>query len=125
MRFRLNLFTALAFLLPALRPVHADKVDDYISEQMSKRHVPGISVAVVNHGQIALAKGYGLSNAELGIAATRVNSFQDVIKNRANGYSYSPAGLHNCEYVSPTQPFSRTKCEKPSSPAWRNNHKRS
>src|SRR5258708_14371205 len=47
-----------------------DQVDAYVKAEMEKRHVPGISVAVVKDGKIVLAKGYGLANVELGVQAT-------------------------------------------------------
>jgi len=41
----------------------------------------------------------------LGMTRTRVNDLTAVIPNRATGYGWSPKGLRNGEYVSPTQPY--------------------
>lgn len=48
----------------------ADSVDAYVQRVMEKRHIPGVSVAVVQDGQVVLAKGYGLANVELSVPAT-------------------------------------------------------
>lgn len=54
----------------------ADDVDDYIRAEMLKRHIPGASVAVVRDGEVVLAKGYGLANAELAVPATEETVYQ-------------------------------------------------
>jgi CubicO group peptidase (beta-lactamase class C family) len=40
------------------------KVDEYISAEMQKQRIPGLSLVVIKDGQIILAKGYGLANVE-------------------------------------------------------------
>lgn len=45
-------------------------VDDYIKVQMQRRHIAGLSLAVVKGGKILRAKGYGLANVETGTPAT-------------------------------------------------------
>jgi len=55
-------------------------------------------------------KGYGEFLNErifkpLGMTSTRLNSFQEIIKNRSSGYSRQGENVRNCEYTSPTQPF--------------------
>jgi CubicO group peptidase (beta-lactamase class C family) len=47
-----------------------DLVDDYIKVQMERRHIPGVSLAVVKEGKILKAKGYGLANVETATPAT-------------------------------------------------------
>jgi CubicO group peptidase (beta-lactamase class C family) len=42
----------------------AAKVDEHVKSVMQKQNIPGISLAVVNNGQIVLAKGYGYANLE-------------------------------------------------------------
>lgn len=54
----------------------AKRVDEYVQAQMAKRHVPGVSVAVVKDGEVVLAKGYGLANVELGVPATADTVYQ-------------------------------------------------
>ena len=48
----------------------AEKVDSYIREKMSARHIPGLSLAVVRNGKIIYAKGYGMANLELSVPAS-------------------------------------------------------
>ncbi len=45
-------------------------IDSEISSYMSQHHVPGLSLAVVNHGRVVLAKGYGMADVEAGVPAT-------------------------------------------------------
>ncbi|HEX5886929.1 MAG TPA: serine hydrolase domain-containing protein [Pyrinomonadaceae bacterium] len=40
------------------------KVDDYIRAEMKTQQIPGLSLAVINNGEIVLARGYGLANVE-------------------------------------------------------------
>jgi CubicO group peptidase (beta-lactamase class C family) len=54
----------------------ADKVDDYVKAEMERRHIPGLSMAVVRNGEIVKAQGYGLSNLELNVAATPETIYQ-------------------------------------------------
>jgi len=42
----------------------ADAIDDYISAQMARQHVPGLALAIVRHGQLVRAQGYGFANLE-------------------------------------------------------------
>lgn len=48
--------------LPAQDPVA--RVDSFITDQMQRQHIPGVSLAVVRDGRIVLAKGYGMANLE-------------------------------------------------------------
>lgn len=63
-------FFALILLLTATVAARADKVDDYVKAEMQKRHVPGISLAVIKDGKIIKVQGYGRANVELNVAAT-------------------------------------------------------
>ncbi len=47
-----------------------DLVDDYVKVQMQRRHIAGLSLAVVKNGKILKAKGYGLANVETSTPAT-------------------------------------------------------
>jgi len=40
------------------------KVDDYIRAEMKAQQIPGLSLAVINNGEIVLVRGYGLANVE-------------------------------------------------------------
>jgi CubicO group peptidase (beta-lactamase class C family) len=52
-------------LLGGLMSARADEVDRYVEEQMRQLHIPGVSLAVVQRGQIVKLKGYGFANLEL------------------------------------------------------------
>jgi CubicO group peptidase (beta-lactamase class C family) len=54
----------------------AGKVDEYVQAEMQKRNIPGLSLAVVRNGEVVQAKGYGLANVELNVAATPETIYQ-------------------------------------------------
>jgi len=45
-------------------PPIEQRVDDLIARQMAQRRIPGLSIGVVQNGQLALAKGYGDATLE-------------------------------------------------------------
>lgn len=51
-------------------------VDAVVQQLMARRHIPGVSVAVVKDGKVVLAKGYGLASVELGVPATADTVYQ-------------------------------------------------
>ena len=57
-----NLATADATATPDL----SDRVAQALKPYFDKHQIPGISVAIVTDGQVALAQGYGLSNVATG-----------------------------------------------------------
>jgi D-alanyl-D-alanine carboxypeptidase len=69
MKLTFKLLAVFGVLLGAGVRAGADEVDRYVEAQMRKRHVPGLSLAVVRGGKIVKAKGYGLANLELNVAA--------------------------------------------------------
>jgi CubicO group peptidase (beta-lactamase class C family) len=54
----------------------SESVDAYLRRLMEKRHIPGVSVAVVRGGEVVLLKGYGLANVELDVPATEDTIYQ-------------------------------------------------
>lgn len=46
-------------------------INDYIQNIMTKEHIPGLSVAVIQNGESVLLKGYGLANVEHAVPATK------------------------------------------------------
>jgi CubicO group peptidase (beta-lactamase class C family) len=42
----------------------ADQIDHYILEQMTKRGIPGLSLATIQDGKIVRAKGYGFADRD-------------------------------------------------------------
>jgi CubicO group peptidase (beta-lactamase class C family) len=47
-----------------------DPVDQYIKGEMHRRHIAGLSLAVIKNSKILKAKGYGLANVETATPAT-------------------------------------------------------
>jgi CubicO group peptidase (beta-lactamase class C family) len=54
----------------------ADAVDEVIRVEMQKRHVPGLSLAIVQDGKIVKAKGYGVTEKGGEIPVTTATLFQ-------------------------------------------------
>ena len=61
---------------PALASEQADEVDDYLKSEMTKRHIPGVSVAVIRDGKVILASSYGQANVELSVPVTPDSVFK-------------------------------------------------
>ena len=61
---RLAIRIAFFFVASTSLGVNADEVDDYVAAQMRRKHIPGLSLAVVKDGKLLKAKGYGLANVE-------------------------------------------------------------
>ncbi len=54
----------------------AEGVSAFVQGMMAKRHIPGVSIAVVKDGKVLLAKGYGQANVELDSPATADTVYQ-------------------------------------------------
>ena len=54
----------------------ADQVDNYITAQMSRQHIPGLSLAVLQDGKPVKLQGYGVANLELGTPAAPETAYQ-------------------------------------------------
>lgn len=67
------LLLALTLAAPDLR---ADKVDDYVREQMDKQHIPGLALAVVKDGTVEKSAAYGFANVELDVPTKVDTIFQ-------------------------------------------------
>jgi D-alanyl-D-alanine carboxypeptidase len=48
--------------LIAVVVIRADDADDFIRAEMMQKNIPGLSLAVLKHGQIIKSQGYGLAN---------------------------------------------------------------
>ncbi len=72
---RLMHLTLLSAVLLA-GPVHADRLDDALLDEMKRRHVPGLSVLVLKDGKVIKEKGYGSANLEHGVPVTTQTVFQ-------------------------------------------------
>lgn len=66
----------LALCVAAVSGACADRIDDYVAAQMSRQHIPGLSLAVLKDGKQVKMKGYGVANLELGSRATPESAYQ-------------------------------------------------
>jgi CubicO group peptidase (beta-lactamase class C family) len=73
--FAILLLTILLAATCAGAAEHPD-VDAYVRAQMDRRHVPGLSLAVVKNGDVVCSKAYGLANVELNAPAAEETVFQ-------------------------------------------------
>jgi D-alanyl-D-alanine carboxypeptidase len=60
----LCLTLSLALAQNTLAPDLAETVDTYVTEQMDMNGIPGVSLAIVQDGNVIYAKGYGFANVE-------------------------------------------------------------
>jgi len=65
-----------ACLLATSQAIPADNVDRYIESQMHRHHIPGISLAIIDGGQIVKSKCYGFADRERKIPVTSNTLFQ-------------------------------------------------
>jgi CubicO group peptidase (beta-lactamase class C family) len=71
-----SIATLLVLLISSSALAQTDKVDEFIKAEMRDQRIPGLSVAIVKNGEVALAKGYGLANIELNVPARPETIFQ-------------------------------------------------
>jgi D-alanyl-D-alanine carboxypeptidase len=63
-------FVLIAILALISRESIGDDIDNYVKTQMERRHIPGLSLAIVKEGAVIKSKGYGLANVETDTPAT-------------------------------------------------------
>ena len=68
--------TAIVIVLLTVLSIGADPVDDLLQEEIRKRHIPGLSVAVVHDGKVVKTAAYGLANLELNVPVKPKTVFQ-------------------------------------------------
>jgi CubicO group peptidase (beta-lactamase class C family) len=54
----------------------SDAIDDYVRGEMDRRHIPGLSLAVVRNGKVVKLGHYGLANVELNVPVTDDTKFE-------------------------------------------------
>src|SRR5262245_51902357 len=54
----------------------ADPIDALVRAEMERQKIPGLALAVVEHGQVTKAQGYGLANVELRVPVGGETIFQ-------------------------------------------------
>jgi CubicO group peptidase (beta-lactamase class C family) len=52
------------------------RVDEFVRAEMAREKVPGVAVAIVDHGSVVKAEGYGLANVEHGVPVRADTMFQ-------------------------------------------------
>ena len=57
-------------------PAPSDKIDQYVTVQMKRQHIPGLALGIYRRGEIIKALGYGLANLELDAAVKPETIFQ-------------------------------------------------
>ncbi len=74
---RLRKTTVMIALMATLAgATRADSVDNYLKSEMARRHIPGLSVAVVRDGKVVKSQGYGQASPELSVPATPATAYQ-------------------------------------------------
>lgn len=66
----LKILIAILLLIGDFHGARADVIDEYVTEQLERRNIPGVSLAVVRDGRVVKAAGFGLANLELRTPAT-------------------------------------------------------
>src|SRR3984893_9214109 len=59
-----------------LDPQRLKAIDSFLTTEMAHQKIPGLAVGIYGRGQILLAKAYGQSNVELGVAVKPETIFQ-------------------------------------------------
>ena len=74
---------ALLMVLGAAPPVasHAqssrlDSLDAFVRAQMAERKIPGLSLAIIEHGRVAFARAYGVADESTHAPVTTSTLFQ-------------------------------------------------
>ncbi len=62
--------------IPELTPEQVANIDQYVTAEMGREHIPGLAVGIYSRGQILMAKGYGLANVELNVPVKAETIFQ-------------------------------------------------
>lgn len=67
-----------AWAAPAsdLTPEQVASIDRFVNAEMGRERIPGVAIGIYSHGQILMAKGYGLANVELNVPVKPETIFQ-------------------------------------------------
>jgi len=63
------LFALVLLLVPTVA-AQTDRTDEYITKEMRRQNIPGLSLVVLKNGQVVKAEGYGLASIKLKTRAT-------------------------------------------------------
>ena len=72
----LGLLAGLASPATAASDELTPRIDSFVRAEMVRQKIPGVAVAVVQRGEVLLAKGYGLANVEHQVPVTADTIFQ-------------------------------------------------
>lgn len=53
-----------AFIVSAMTAAHADAIDTFVNGELARQKTPGAALAIMHHGQLVRAQGYGFANLE-------------------------------------------------------------
>src|SRR4051812_17895210 len=67
---------AAALLAITIASARADKLDDFVNEQIRARGIPGVAIGVVRNGKLETARAYGMANVELKVPVTTDTVFE-------------------------------------------------
>ena len=69
---------ALLAVAPSLHAQRArlDSLHDYVQAQMARRHISGLSLAIIQDGNIVVARGYGVTDESTRTPVTAATLFQ-------------------------------------------------
>ncbi|MGZ6135762.1 MAG: serine hydrolase domain-containing protein, partial [Myxococcaceae bacterium] len=67
---RIALMAVLGSITGSSALARDDDIDRYLTREMKRLHLPGLSLAIVRDGRVIKARGYGLANLELKAPAT-------------------------------------------------------
>lgn len=57
-------------------PQRLARVEGVVREEMNRQRIPGLAIAIIDRGQVALARGYGYANLEHDVPASPETLFQ-------------------------------------------------
>jgi CubicO group peptidase (beta-lactamase class C family) len=60
----------LLWLAPTFVVAQSDRTDEFIRAEMQRQNIPGLSLVVLEHGEVVKAAGYGFANLKEKIPAT-------------------------------------------------------
>jgi CubicO group peptidase (beta-lactamase class C family) len=66
----------IALLQVGVAEARADAIDRFVRSEMERQQIPGLALAIVKHGKIVKAKGYGLANIENAVPVIPETVFQ-------------------------------------------------
>ena len=61
---------------PPLTTCQIAAIDQFVTGEMARQHIPGAEVGIYSRGRILLAKGYGLADVELNVPVKPETIFQ-------------------------------------------------